>query len=171
MHEVAVAELATAFNDPNRSRIGDPRRRSYAVSVVANDMEEANRVAKQLVELGSEVRTNVRYDETGEPTLVYVTLYDASDQKRLFELIEARLDAEPRRRFEDLVLARGPIPDDILEKIWHAAQRGWKVQQIADRLNELGLIAGMGGVHWTPRKVRDALAEHHRRAGEYQEVA
>jgi hypothetical protein len=117
------------------------------------------------------VRTNIRHDENGDPIRAYVTLYKADDQRRLFEVIEERLKPERRQRFEDLVVARGPIPDDILEKIRVSAERGRRPDQIANRMNEIGVIAGMGGIRWTAKKVRAALAECRRRIAQHREAA
>jgi hypothetical protein len=43
--------------------------------------------------------------------------------------------------------------------------------QIAERMNELRVIAGMGGKRWTAQKVRKALAEYARRREQHQEAA
>src|SRR5207244_382633 len=99
-----------------------------------------------------------------------VTIYAKGDQKHLFECTHTRLSREQHQRLEDLVLARGPIPDDILEKIWISQQKGRKPNQIAERMNELGVIAGMGGKRWTAKKVGNALAEYERRATQHQEA-
>jgi hypothetical protein len=163
----AVAGLAPALNDANRSLIGDPRRGSYTVSFRTNDMSEARRVANQLASLGLNARTNLRYDDRGEPTLAYVVLYDAADQRRLFEILESRLDPNRRQRLEDLVLARGPIPDELLERIWVASERlDWSADQLAKEMNRQGIIAGMRGIRWTVKKVRAALDEYERRTAD-----
>jgi hypothetical protein len=94
--------------------------------------------------------------------MAYVVLYSASDQRTLFEAVESELNEERRQALEDLVLARGPIPPHILERIRKAKRRGWSATKIADTMNERGIIAGMGGVHWTPKKVRAALAAGHK---------
>jgi hypothetical protein len=168
----AAAAVAAALNDADRSITGDPRRGTYAVSLLTKDMHEARQLARQLASLGLEARTNVRHDEHGEPTFAYVTLYDAADQRRLFDLLERHLDADRHQRFEDLVLARGPIPDDILERIWRASEVcSWNAETIAQKMNERRIIAGMGGIHWTARKVRAALARHHGRDNQRRETA
>jgi len=38
-------------------------------------------------------------------------------------------------------------------------------------MNELGIIAGMGGIRWTPKKVRAALFEYERRLGQQDQAA
>ena len=128
--------------------------------------------AKQLARIGIIPTTSIEHDSVGWPDWAKVTIYAKSDQKHLFEETETRLSREQRQRFEDLVLARGPIPDDILEKIWISHHRGGrKLNQIAERMNELGVIAGMGGKRWTAQKVRKALAEYERRREQHQEAA
>jgi hypothetical protein len=163
----AVAALAAALNDANRSLIGDPRRGSYAVSFRTKDINEARRLAKHLESLGLNARTNIRFDDRGEPTLAYVVLYDAADQRCLFEVLESRLDPERHQRLEDLVLARGPIPDDLLKRIWAVSERlAWSADRIAEQMNRQGIIAGMGGIRWTAKKVQAALDEYERRTAE-----
>jgi hypothetical protein len=163
----AVAALAAALNDANRSLIGDPRRGSYAVSFRTKDINEARRLAKHLESLGLNARTNIRFDDRGEPTLAFVVLYDAADQQRLFEVLESRLDPERHQRLEDLVLARGPIPDDILKRIRRASEI-WSADRIAEALNGQRIIAGMGGIRWTAKKVRAALVEYERRTANHE---
>ena len=57
------------------------------------------------------------------------------------------------------MLARGPLPDDLRERIYCAADRGLTPDRIAARMNELGLISGMGGKRWSARKIRKILRE------------
>jgi hypothetical protein len=38
-------------------------------------------------------------------------------------------------------------------------------------MNELGVIAGMGGKRWTSQKVRKAVAAYEERHGKHQEAA
>jgi hypothetical protein len=127
--------------------------------------------ARQLATIGIIPRTSIEHDSLGFPAWAQVTIYAKGDQKRLFERTQTWLCREQRQRFEDLVLARGPIPDDILEKIWISHKRGRKPNQIAERMNELRVIAGMGGKRWTAQKVRKALAEYERRRDQHQEAA
>jgi hypothetical protein len=165
----AVAALAAALNDANRSLIGDPRRGSYAVSFRTKDINEARRLAKHLESLGLNARTNIRFDDRGEPTLAFVVLYDAADQRRLLEALESRLDPRRHQRLADLVLARGPIPDDLLERIQALSELpSWSADRIAQQLNGEGIIAGMGGIRWTAKKVRAALAEYERRIANHE---
>jgi hypothetical protein len=52
-----------------------------------------------------------------------------------------------------------------------ARDRGWKFAKIADKMNEQGIIAGMGGVRWTPQKVRKALTEYDKKNAQAMETA
>jgi hypothetical protein len=153
-----VAKIVTALNDANRSMIGNPRRGTYAVSFITKQIEETEAFSQILASLGLEVRINRKHDELGQLQFAYVVLYRAPDQKRLFEVVEGQLEPNRRERFEQLVLARGPIPEDIIEKIHKVDQRGWSLERIASRMNEAGIIAGMGGHQWTPKKVKAVLA-------------
>jgi hypothetical protein len=169
-YEHAMAAIVEALNDADHTLIGDPREGVYRVAFASN-VKEAMERAEQLARIGIIPRTSIEHDSFGWPMWAQVTIYAKGDQKHLFECTETRLSREQRQRFEDLVLARGPIPDDILEKIWISHQKGRKPNQIASRMNELGVIAGMGGKRWTGQKVRNALAEYERRATQHQEAA
>jgi hypothetical protein len=169
-YQHALAAIIDALNDVDRTVIADPREGAYRVAFGSNPSEAMER-ARQLARIGIIPRTSIEHDSFGTPVWAQVTIYANGDQKHLFELTQARLSREQRQRLEDLVLARGPIPDDILEKIWVSHQRGRKPNQIADRMNELGVIAGMGGKRWTAQKVRKALAEYERRRDQHQEAA
>lgn len=169
-YEVAMAAIVDALNDADHTLIGDPREGVYKVAFGSRPKEAMER-AKQLARIGIIPTTSIEHDSFGTPDWAKVTIYAKSDQKHLFECTETRLSREQRQRLEDLVLARGPIPDDILEKIWISHQKGRKVNQIANRMNELGVIAGMGGRRWTAKKVRNALADYERRATQHQEAA
>ena len=172
-YQHALAAIVDALNDVDNAVIDDPREGAYRVAFGTSNMKEAMERAKQLVRLGIIPRTSIEHDSfIGIPIWAQVTIYAKADQKRLFECTQTRLSREQRQRFEDLVLARGPIPDDILEKIWISHRRGGrKLNQIAERMNELGVIAGMGGKRWTAQKVRKALDEHERRRDQHQEAA
>jgi hypothetical protein len=171
-YDEALAAIVDALNDVDRAVIDDPREGTYRVGFGTSDMKEAMERAKQLVRIGIVPRTSIEHDHMfGTPVWAQVTIYAKGDQKHLFELTQTRLSQKQGQRFEDLVLARGPIPDDILEKIWISHERGRKPNQIAQRMNELGVIAGMGGKCWTSQKVRKAVAEYEQRHGKHQEAA
>jgi hypothetical protein len=169
-YQHAMAAIVDALNDADHTLIGDPREGVYKVAFTSK-LKEAMERARQLAKIGIIPRTSIEHDSFGTPVRAQVTIYAKDDQKHLFECTQTRLSREQRQRLEDLVLARGPIPDDILEKIWISHQRGRKLNQIANRMNELGVIAGMGGRRWTVQKVRKALAEYERRHDQHQEAA
>jgi hypothetical protein len=163
-HDDAVAVLAAAFNDADRSLFGDPRRQGSAgLGIETQDLDEAQAMARYLATFELEVRTTIQHDADGNVARAFVAVYNASDQRKLFEVLERHLSSERRRQFEDLVLARGPIPDDILENIWKSHQARRTPYQIAHRMNELGIIAGMVSMGWTATKIRSALTEYERR--------
>jgi hypothetical protein len=97
------------LNEADRSIIGNPRERTYAVSFIVYDVNEALELSKLLTSLGLQARISCKYGASGPETL-YVNVRDVSDQKRLFELIESRLEDSRRERLNNLVLARGPVP-------------------------------------------------------------
>jgi hypothetical protein len=168
----ALAAIVDALNDADRTVIGDPRKGLYRVAFGTSTIKEATERARQLAIIGIVPRTSIEHDRFGSPIWANVLVYSQSDQKYLFEATRSRLNPDRRQRLEDLVLARGPIPDDILEKIWISHHRGGhNLNQIAERMNELGVIAGMGGKRWTGQKVRKALAEYQQRHDQHQEAA
>lgn len=171
-YQHALAAIVEALNDVDRTVIDDPREGAYRVAFGTSNIKQAMERAEQLATIGIIPRTSIEHDSFGTPIWAEVTIYANGDHKHLFECTQTRLRREQRRRFEDLVLARGPIPDDILEKIWISHHRGGrKLNQIAERMNELGVIAGMGGKRWTAQKVRKALAEYEPRRDPHQEAA
>jgi len=170
-YQHALAAIVEALTDVDRAVIGDPRQGAYRVAFSTSNMKEAMERAKQLARIVIIPRTSIEHDGFGTPIWAQVTIYAKGDQKHLFECTQTRLSGEQRQRFEDLVLARGPIPDDILEKIWISHRGGRKLNQIAERMNELGVIAGMGGKRWTAQKVRKALDEYEPRRDQQPEAA
>jgi hypothetical protein len=171
-YQHALAAIVDALNDADHTLIGDPREGVYKVAFTTSNMKDAMERARQLAKTGIIPRTSIEHDSFGTPIAAQVTIYAKGDQKHLFECTETQLSREQRQRFEDLVLARGPIPDEILEKIWISHHRGGrKLNQIAERMTELGVIAGMGGKRWTGQKVQNALAEYERRRDQHQEAA
>ena len=167
----AVADVTASLNDPERSLIGDPRRRGYKVALVSADMREAMRLARYLANLGIVPSTTITHDEFGAPVLAHVNVYSRTDQEALLQTLKRQLLPERLQALEDLVLARGPIPHGLLERIANADRLGKSPQKIADRLNAEGVIAGMSGVRWTAKKVRSALAEYEKRREQDQEAA
>jgi hypothetical protein len=167
----AAAALAAALDDPERSLIGDPRQGLYKVSLVSSDMREAMQFAKQLARLGISPTTTITHDELGKPLTASVNVYTVDSQEALLESVAAGLSEPRRQALGDLVLARSPIPDELLEKIWTSHERGRTPHEIATRMNELDVIPGRGGRGWTAKKVQAALSEFQRRRGQQQETA
>lgn len=150
-----------ALNDPSRARISDPRRGNYHVSIATADVHEATELAEGLDLLDVVFQANYPRDRDGRPRGVFLAVYEHDSQKRLLEAIRNELTESRRSALETLVLARGPIPTDILERIWRAFNlNGWEAEAIAVKMNELGIVAGMGGIGWTVRKVRAAIEQY-----------
>jgi hypothetical protein len=171
-YDDAVAAVTTALNDKDRATIGDPRMKQYKVVVQYGSLKEAFALAQSLALLGVTPRTTVHHDDrSGEPIFAEVNVYGKEAQQQLRVVVGTKLRESRREQLETLVLARGPIPDDILAKIWISAASGRKPHQIAEKMNELGIIEGMGGVRWTHQKVKAALVEYERRHGLQDEAA
>jgi hypothetical protein len=134
-------------------------------------MREAMLFAKQLARLGINPITSITHDEFGGPLRAYVNAHTVKAQEALLEVVQAALSDPRRKALEDLVHARGPIPDELLEKIWKSHEGGRTPHQIASRMNELDVMPGRGGKGWTATKVRAALAEFKRRRERHQEAA
>jgi hypothetical protein len=167
----AAASVAAALDDPERSLIGDPRQGVYKVSLISSDMREAMQFAKELARLGISPTTTITHDEFGRPLMAYVNVHTVNDQTALLETVGAALSETRRQALENLVVARSPIPDELLTKIWRSKEAGRKPHQIATKMNELDVMPGRGGKGWTAKKVRDALAEYDRRADPRPEAA
>jgi hypothetical protein len=159
----AAAAVAAALDDPERSLIGDPRQGVYKVSLVSSGMREAMQFAKQLARLGTGPTTTITHDDSGQPVTAFVNVYTVDDLKALLESVQAGLSEPRRQALQDLVLARTPIPDELLDKIWTSHERGRTPHQIATRMNELDVMPGRGGRGWTAKKVKGALLEFERR--------
>jgi predicted nucleic acid-binding protein len=170
-YDAAVAALADALNEPKRAIIGDVREGVYKVAFTTHAGSEARELAKQLARIGIIPRTYIDHDRLGEPISFEVAIWEKADQRHLLNTTSTRLAPGAREQLNDLVLARGPIPDDLLERIWNAHHRGMTPARQADELNELKIITGMGGKRWTAQKVRKAVAEYERRHGQHQEAA
>jgi hypothetical protein len=166
----AVAAIAAALNDPKRSLIGDPRQQVYKVSLITMDMREAMQFARQLARVGVTPKTTIEHDQSGGPARAEVTIWSKGDHRALLEAVQAKLASRRQKQLEDLVLAFEPIPAELLERIARADERGMSPRQIAVKLNELGIMTGMGGKRWTCQKVKKALDQHARRQQE-QEAA
>jgi hypothetical protein len=131
------------------------------VSIATVDVHEASGLAEQLDLLEAVFQTNYRRDASGRPTGAFLALYDRESQKRLLEATRHELAQKRQSALETLVLARGSIPNDLLERMWKASELfGWSNEKIAQKMNDSGIIAGMGGMRWTAKKVRAALADY-----------
>jgi len=128
------------------------------VSFVESNVHELARLGESLSLLGVNYQANYARAERKERSEVaYIATYWRDDQNRLFAAVKDLL-IEPRRKLlEDLVLARSPIPEDILARMRATIRIGKGYDYLAERLNELDIVVGMGGKPWTPRKVLLAL--------------
>jgi hypothetical protein len=168
----AAAAVAAVLDDPERSLIGDPREGVYKVSLISTaNMKEAMQFAKQLARVGITPTTTLYHDDFGFPLQAYVNVHPHSDQRHLFELVEKALSQPRRQALEDLVLARGPIPEELLERIWRASDRGLTPHQIAAKMNELDIMPGRRGKGWTAKKVKAALSAYEERPVQERKAA
>ena len=128
------------------------------MTFVARHAHDATKLGGSLDLLQVRNQTNyVRGErEEGSP-IAYVATYWFEDQKRLFEAVKDQLDEPRRKRLEDLVLARSPVPEELLPRMRATIRSGKSYEYLADRLNELDIVVGMRGGSWTPPKVLLAL--------------
>jgi hypothetical protein len=129
------------------------------VTLVEGNVHELARLGESLSLFGLTYQANyAKAERSDRPDVAYLASYRYDDQKRLFEAVKDHL-AEPRRKLlEDLVLARSPIPEDILGRMRATISAGKGYPYLAERMNEIDIVVGMGGKRWTPKKVRAALA-------------
>ena len=145
-----VSLLAALLNDPARSRIDDPNTGTLTVSFLATDQREADKLARMLRSL----ELLPRFGETaGEPVIVNV--YTGSDQRRLYQAVEAELEPDRRRLFDQLLQARGSIPLHLLDRIERLDALECTPDEIADQLSE-SRVGGDG--RWTAEQVQRVLA-------------
>lgn len=161
----AAAAVVAALNNADHTLIGDPRKKGYRIAFGFAELKEALPFARQLALLGITPHTTIKHDAFGWPVLTSVNVLGKDDQRGLYEGLASQLDTPQAEALGALVLARGSVPDDILERMVMARTRGWKPVKIAQKMNEEGIIAGMGGVRWTPQKVKKALAEYDKQHG------
>jgi hypothetical protein len=153
-----VAFLATYLSTPGGSRIGNPRKNSWFVTFVARHAHDVTRLGESLTVLRVRHKTNYVRGELDEGSPVaYVATYWFEDQKRLFEAVKDQLDEPRKKQLEDLVLARSPIPEELLARMRATIRSGKSYEHLADRLNELDIVVGMRGGPWTPPKLLLAL--------------
>jgi hypothetical protein len=156
--------VAAALNDPRRSRIADPRKGTSALAFPSADVRELACLAQALDSLGVVYQTNYsRAELVDRAERAFLTIYDREDQKRLLEDVGKLLEGSRARTLEDLVAARGPIPEPTLRRMEVTIERGMSHAYLADALNREGIITGMGTRKWTEKKVRAALKSAARR--------
>ena len=143
-----VSLLAALLNDPARSRIDDPNTGTLTVSFLATDQREADKLARMLRSL----ELLPRFGETPGETAA-VSVYTGSDQLRLYRAVEAELEPDRRRLFDQLLQARGSIPLHLLDRIERLDALEYTPDEIADQLNETS-----DSGQWTAERVRTALA-------------
>jgi hypothetical protein len=144
-----------ALNDVARTRIGDPWRGTYHVSVAIEDVHEAAEFAKILDSLGIVYQANYRRDQNGgKPETVFLAIYDLASQQRLLDACAEELDETRRTALDTLVRARGPVPPAILRRVDAYVGAGKSYAYIAELMNMHPIVDGMGGRGWSPKKVR-----------------
>jgi hypothetical protein len=158
-HKPSVSSLVDALNDRSRTRIGDPWRGTFQISIAVDHAHEASELAKQLDRLGVTYQANFKRDKRGTPTRAFLTIYGLDDQQRILETLAYELEPSRRRSLETLVAARSPISPDVVRKLRVSLSLGKSYEYLAGRLNELGIVSGMGSRHWTPKKLKRKLAE------------
>jgi hypothetical protein len=152
-----VASLAAALNDPQRTRLGNPDRNTWTVTFFPRSADQIFRLTRDLDQFGVRFQVNHRSAEhqAGE-IIAYVVIYDLEEQRKLLELVRDQLSESRGEAFEKLVLARGPIPDDVRERMINSIDSGKSPEYVAAKMNELDVIPGRGQ-KWTPKKVRKAV--------------
>jgi hypothetical protein len=156
----SVSALVATLNDVARTRIGNPWRGTYHTSVATDDAHEATVFAKILDSLGIVFQANYRRDKNARPETLLLTIYDPASQQRLLVACGDELREKRRAVLETLVRARRPVPDAILQKIQVTIEAGKSYAYIAERMNQLRIVDGMGGRGWTARKVRAKHEAH-----------
>lgn len=145
-----------ALNDSARTRIGNPWRGTYHLSIATADAHEATALANELDSLGITFQVNYRRDGAERPEKGFLAIYELDSQRRLSEALGNGLEDERRSALETLVRARGPIPPEILRRIGATVNMGESYEYVAGRMNQLRIVDGMRGKGWTPKKIRDA---------------
>ncbi len=143
--------LVRALNDRSRTRIGNPWTGSYAVSIKATDLEEAQALLHVLEELGVEAQLNSKNQRQ------FVAIYTIEALRQLLEATEVDLEERRKIALDELVRAREPIPQTLVRTIRSKRDLNqMSFAAIAHLMNEKGIVEGMGGLGWTEKKVRAA---------------
>jgi hypothetical protein len=145
-----------ALNDSTRTRIGNPWRGTYNISIAIADAHEAAALADELDSLEITFQVNYQRDRTGRPKKGFLAIYDLDSQRRLSEALGNGLTDERRSALETLVRARGPIPPETLRRIGATVNMGESYAYVAERMNQLRIVDGMGGRGWTAKKIQEA---------------
>jgi hypothetical protein len=150
-----VSPLVAALNDPSRTRIGNPWRGTYHLSIGANDWE-ADILLSVMRELAIDVQVNLSHWNTAQSER-YLAVYDLDSLRSLLATIGEQLEEPVRLALDVLVRARGPVPEYIISTTRQKHDlHGLSFEQIAHLMNDKRIVDGMGGRGWTERKVRDA---------------
>ena len=148
-----------ALNDPSRSRIGDPSRGTFYISIPVDELFEADVLGRALTELGIAYQANLARDAEGRAARAYLMIYGRHDQQRLLDRLEPDLDPARRRSLARLVRARSPLPAQIVERIGQMRAGGKTWPQISLWLRESNVTEGVGARGWTPAKARRKYGE------------
>jgi hypothetical protein len=140
--------LIDVLNDGSRTRIGDPWRGSYHVAIDVTDRPDVHELREQLAALGVTHQVNVGVRDR-------IAIYDPASIKKLLELGE-QLEPRIHKKLDELVRARGLIPDTIVNGIHWYLDEGKDPEWIAARMNTQRLVDGLGGTKWTADKVLQA---------------
>jgi hypothetical protein len=155
----SVSPLAAALNNTTRTRIGDPVRGSFSISIATDDAHEANSLAATLAGLGATFQANFRRHHTGRPEKVFLAIYDLESQRHLHSALEAELHPRRSEALDLLVRARGPVPEDVLRRIDATIRLGKSYEYVTSQMLKGGLVDGMGK-GWTPKKVKKIHREY-----------
>jgi hypothetical protein len=158
----AVAAVAAALNNADQSKIASPSDTVWKVAFPCATVQAAVELAHQLARLGIIPTTLVNHNEFGTPAGAEVRIWSEADQTRLLAATGSSLRPDRLEQLQTLVLVRKPIPDETLERIWNAHQRGWSDARIRDELEKGGFVEGMGK-RWTVAKVRAAIRTYRER--------
>jgi hypothetical protein len=146
---MGLETLVRALNDRSRTRIGNPWRGTYSVSIKATQPGEAQILLGILTELGVEAQLNSKNDRH------WVAIYALEAQRRLLEATGVDLEERQRLALDELVRARGPITAALVNAIRMKRDfNRMSFEAIAHLMNEKGIVDGMGGRGWTAKKVR-----------------
>jgi hypothetical protein len=151
----SVTPLVAALNDPARTRIGNPWRGTYHLSIAANDWE-ADILLSVMQELAIDVQVNLSRWNTAQSER-YLAIYDVDSLRSVLATVGEQLKDSVQVALDSLVRARGPIPEYITRATRQKHDvHGLSFEQIAHLMNDKRIVDGMGGRGWTARKVRDA---------------